>query len=591
MKLFDLFIQRAPNRIFLSIVLGALSGICYSLLIPLVQAGINGSGGAASGGDNAVFLGFEVYQYKLALVFFAICAFVLVTRSISQVSLMRVAMDVTTELRKTLYQQIARAPIADLERIGSSKLIATITTDVGRIVFGARALPDLLISAVTIVGMLGFMAYLNFSVFVFVLQAIAFGVVTYQIPVFIANRYFQRSRQRIDSLQEAIQGLIAGAKELKLDADKRERYFQDVLMENEYAVLEADKAGNTVIRLAANYGDMISFFVIGVIAYVFINYHAITPSELTGVVMAMLYITTPIALVINTVPSVVMAKISLNKVNSIMRSIPAESYPAAKSADVPAWDELRVRGLRYQHRGSKDEAGFQIGPIDLDIRRGEVTFIVGGNGSGKSTLSKLLTLHYSASEGEILFGEQRLDADNFAAYRQRICAIYSDYYLFDRLLCERKPEEEERIKEYMALLKLEDKLAIEQRRFSTTALSDGQRKRLALLAALLEDKDLYLFDEWAADQDPSFKEVFYRRIVHELKARGKAVIVISHDDRFFDEADRLIYMEQGRVRETIDRPRLALAAESVALAAAVIPQSLGHPAAAQEAFAIADQEP
>ncbi|UXI66209.1 cyclic peptide export ABC transporter [Tahibacter amnicola] len=592
MKLFDLFIQRAPNRIFLSILLGALSGISYSLLIPLVQVGINSSDSAGSGADVALFLGFEIHQYKLALVFFGICLFVLVSRSISQVSLMRVAMDVTTDLRKTLYEQIARSPIADLERIGSSKLIATITTDVGRIVIGARAIPDLLISAVTIVGMLGFMAYLNYSVFVVVMQAIVFGVITYQVPVFIANKYFHRSRQRIDLLQEAIQGLIAGAKELKLDADKRERYFADVLMENEYAVLAADKTGNTVMRLAANYGDMISFFVIGVIAYVFINYHAITPSELTGVVMAMLYITTPIAVVIGTVPSVVMAKISLNKVNGIMRSIPAESYPARRGGELPAWTELRVRNLCYQHRGSKDEAGFQVGPIDLTIRRGEVTFIVGGNGSGKSTLSKLLTLHYAAASGEILFGDQRLTDENFAAYRQRICSIYSDYYLFDRLLCEAKPDEAARIKEYMALLKLEGKLVIEARQFSTTALSDGQRKRLALLAALLEDKDLYLFDEWAADQDPSFKEVFYRRIVHELKARGKAVIVISHDDRFFDEADRLIYMDQGRVRESVDRTRRAPVLESAGNTLPHQPSNhVGHPAPAQEAYAIVNAEP
>lgn len=588
MKLFDLFIQRAPNRIFLSILLGALSGICYSLLIPLVQVGINGLGDAATDSDKAVFLGFEIYQYKLALLFFGICLFVLITRSISQVSLMRVAMDVTTELRKTLYEQIARAPIADLERIGSSKLIATITTDVGRIVFGARALPDLLISAVTIVGMLGFMAYLNYSVFVFVMQAIVFGVITYQVPVFIANKYFQRSRQRIDLLQEAMQGLIAGAKELKLDADKRERYFADVLMANEYAVLEADKAGNTVIRLAANYGDMISFFVIGVIAYVFINYHAITASEMTGVVMAMLYVTTPIALVINTVPAVVMAKISLNKVNSIMRSIPAESYPADTS-EPPAWTELRVRDLCYQHGGSKDEAGFRVGPIDLDIRRGEVTFIVGGNGSGKSTLSKLLTLHYAASSGDILFGDHLLTNANFASYRQRICSIYSDYYLFDRLLCAPKPEEEARIKEYMALLKLEDKLVVEARTFSTTALSDGQRKRLALLAALIEDKDLYLFDEWAADQDPSFKEVFYRQIIHELKARGKAVIVISHDDRFFEEADRLIYMEQGQVRESVDTsPGLARLAR-VSNATSPDFNNTIQPQDTREAYAVMDE--
>jgi putative ATP-binding cassette transporter len=552
MKLFDLFIQNAPNRIFISIVLGALAGISYSLLIPLVMAGINDSTIAAGSEDIAIFLGVEIYQYKLATLFFAICLFVLVTRSVSQVVLMRVALDVTTDLRKTIYSRIARAPIADIERIGSPKLIATITTDVGRIVSGARAMPDLVISGVTIVGMLGFMAYLNNAVFVFVIKAIAFGVITYQIPIFIANKYFKRSRQRVDHLQGAIHGLIEGAKDLKLDANKRQRYFTDVLLAHEHAVLEADKTGSTVVRLAESYGDMISFFVIGVIAYVFINYHVITPSELTGVIMAMLYITTPIALVINAVPSMVMARISLNKIDNIMSSIPDESFPPATGEDIPAWDTLRIRGLHYRHRGSTGEAGFQVGPLDLDIRRGEVTFIVGGNGSGKSTLSKLLTLHYKADGGDILFGEKPLTRENFSAYRQKICSIYSDYHLFDRLLCEQTPEEEARIEEYMTLLKLDGKLTIEERKFSSTALSDGQRKRLALLAAILEDKELYLFDEWAADQDPSFKEIFYRRIIHSLKARGKAIIVISHDDRFFDEADRLVYMENGRVREIVD---------------------------------------
>ncbi|WP_369944538.1 cyclic peptide export ABC transporter [Xanthomonas medicagonis] len=554
MKLFDLFVRRAPNRIFLSILLGALSGVCYSLLIPMVQVGISGADTAAGSADTAIFLGVEVHQHKLALVFFALCACVLVFRSVSQITLLRVAMEVTTELRRTLYERISQAPIAELERMGSARLIAAITTDVGRIVFGARALPDLLISAVTIVGMLGFMSYLDFPVFVLVLQAIAFGAITYQIPMFLANRHFQRSRERIDPLQDAIQGLINGAKELKLDPAKRQRYFLDVLMDNEYAVMRADKAGNTVVRLAANYGDMISFLVIGVIAYVFVNYHAITAATLTSVIMAMLYITTPIALVINTVPAVFMARISLKKVNALLGAIPSETYPVAAGGARDDWSTLTLRGLEYTHAGNGDDAGFHVGPIDLTIHRGEVTFIVGGNGSGKSTLSKLITLHYRASGGDMLFDDDPLTDANIVAYRNQICSIYSDYHLFDRLLCDARLDEDEKIREYMTLLKLERKLSIVGRKFSTRALSDGQRKRLALLAALIEDKTLYLFDEWAADQDPAFKEIFYRRIIHELKARGKAVIVISHDDRFFGEADRIVHMEQGRLREAIAGP-------------------------------------
>jgi putative ATP-binding cassette transporter len=553
-KLFQLFIQHAPNRVFMSIVLGAFAGVCYAFLIPLVLVGLDGSTAARK--DSTPFLGVDIYQYKLAAVFFVMCLFVLIARSISQTSLLRVAVDVTTQLRKTVYEQIARAPIAALEQVGAPKLIVTITTDVARIVFGARVLPDLLVSAVTIAGMLGFLAYLNSSVCLFVLQAIVFGILTYQIPVYFANRHFLRSRQRTDTLQDGIHGLIHGAKELKLDANKCSRYFTDVLLESEYAVLKADKAGNTIMRLAANYGDMISFFVIGMVAYTFVNYHAIAANELTGVVMALLYITTPIAIVVNTIPAVVLARISLNKVDSIIRTIPEEPCGEA-SHSLPPWDVIRVRNLCYQHHASGDEPGFQIGPIDLDIYKGEVTFIAGGNGSGKSTFSKLLTLHYAARSGDIHFGSCKVTAETLAAHRQRIGAIYSDYHLFDRLLCAEKPGERQRIEEYMAMLGLGNKLTLDGRKFSTTTLSDGQRKRLALLAVLLEDKELYLFDEWAADQDPAFKEIFYRRIIHELKAGNKAVVVISHDDRYFNEADRLVLMEQGKVSEIRDaRPRI-----------------------------------
>ncbi|MGB8129136.1 MAG: hypothetical protein WCG81_05045 [Candidatus Angelobacter sp.] len=80
------------------------------------------------------------------------------------------------------------------------------------------------------------------------------------------------------------------------------------------------------------------------------------------------------------------------------------------------------------------------------------------------------------------------------------------------------------------------------------SLSQGQRKRLALLTAYLEDRPVYVFDEWSADQEPVFREVFYRHLLPALRDRSKTVVVISHDDRYFDVADRVIQLEYGRIR-------------------------------------------
>src|ERR1044072_6888550 len=110
--------------------------------------------------------------------------------------------------------------------------------------------------------------------------------------------------------------------------------------------------------------------------------------------------------------------------------------------------------------------------------------------------------------------------------------------------------DEKLVNRYLSELEIERKVKVENGRFSTLALSDGQKKHLALLVTFLEDRDIYIFDEWAADQDPMFKQVFYHHILPELKARNKVVIVISHDGRFFNVADTLMIMEEGKLLRT-----------------------------------------
>jgi putative ATP-binding cassette transporter len=181
------------------------------------------------------------------------------------------------------------------------------------------------------------------------------------------------------------------------------------------------------------------------------------------------------------------------------------------------------------------------------VNRGQVTFIVGGNGSGKSTLGKLITSHYLPSGGAVFLDGRELDRGSINSFRDQVAAIWTDYYLFDRLLGEARAADASVIEKYLERLQLAQKVNLMAGRFSTLALSDGQRKRLALLVSFLENKPLHVFDEWAADQDPEFKAVFYREILPYLKAQDKAVVVITHDDRYFDVADRILTLENGQL--------------------------------------------
>jgi putative ATP-binding cassette transporter len=190
---------------------------------------------------------------------------------------------------------------------------------------------------------------------------------------------------------------------------------------------------------------------------------------------------------------------------------------------------------------------FRLGPLDFTLQPGEIVFVAGGNGSGKSTFAKVLTGLYAPDEGEIRLDGHLVTDETRADYHERFSAIFSDYHLFDRLLGLTGPGLDARARAHLARLELEDKVRVEDGVFSSTALSSGQRKRLALLTALLEDRAIYVLDEWAADQDPHYREIFYAGLLPELRRRGKAVVVISHDDRYYHLGDRTVRLAYGQV--------------------------------------------
>ncbi|MDP5130112.1 MAG: cyclic peptide export ABC transporter [Paraglaciecola sp.] len=548
MKIFNILTTISPPKVYSALLLGTLAGLAYAMLIPLVMNSFTAVDGFKEALQQPVtFLTLEVSKASFAALFLVACILVMAARTFAELILTRIAIDAASDLRRQYYNRILRAPLNKLESVGGPQLIASITTDVRTIIQGAQLLPDLLISAVTVLGMMLFLLYLNTEVFIFFCGALLFGVITFQLPLLLGSKYIGRAREKVDELQHAIHGNIYGIKELKLCQRKRNAYMEKVLCKTEDDVRGAQKTGFTIMRIALNYGDILSFFVIGFLAFIFVNYHTITQQEMFGVIMVLLYITGPIGVVVNAAPQIISSNISLAKVEKLFAELPIEDIDT-DIKPLPQWQQFQLRNLTYRYASKDQEPGFEIGPLNLTVNKGSITFIVGGNGSGKTTLGKLITSHYLPLGGHIYLDNLPIDHKYVASYRNAICAITSDFYLFDQLLGEAENADIAVIEDYLEELCLSDKVKIHQGKFSTLALSDGQRKRLALLIAYLEDKDLYLFDEWAADQDPEFKQIFYRRILPELKAKGKAIIVISHDDSYFDVADHVVKMQNGHFR-------------------------------------------
>lgn len=548
-NLFSALGRIAPNRTFFSVIMGGAAGCCYALLIPLVLASFSDDplSQNQSEAETLRFLGFEVVHYRMALVFLIACLLIIFTKALSQVLLIRVSIELASDTRTKIFKRIISAPIDQLEKMGSAKLIATLTSDVPRIVIGAGLLPELLISSVSLLGVLSFLLYLNPPVFSLVLGAIAAGAVSYQIPMFFALKYYTRSRQATDDLHEAIRGLILGAKELKLSEKKQQDFLSKIASTAEQKILKHDKRANTFIRTTAIYGEMINFFIIGIIVFVFVNYRTISKSELAGITMALLYITGPIATLLNLMPQYLNARISLNKLNHILNELCDEQTATGKHAAGFLYS-VKLSDIYYQYPTEKFQAGARIGPINLILTRGQITYIVGGNGSGKSTLAKLLTLHYKPCKGTIAFNDTAINLDNISSYRNSIYSIYSDYHIFDKLLNLSELKKDSTFNAHVESLKLNSLIDMMGHNFSSQNLSDGQRRRMALLCALMEDKDFFMFDEWAADQDPAFKKIFYEQLLPALRKRKKLVVVITHDDRYFSFADQIVTMEDGELK-------------------------------------------
>jgi len=240
----------------------------------------------------------------------------------------------------------------------------------------------------------------------------------------------------------------------------------------------------------------------------------------------------------------------LSGIDQFERSLDELAKPAqAAPPKQIAFQRLRMERVSYAHRHSLDEEGFAIRNVTIELRPGEITFVTGSNGSGKTTMLRVLTGLYEARSGLIAVnGTTVISDENMEDYRHLFSTVFSDFHTF------RKPYglDEAGLATFLENAKdlgIDDKLPADfENGYDPEALSTGQRKRLALALALAEARPILVLDEWAADQDPGYRERFYRIILPRIKATGKAVIAVTHDERYFDIADRRYHMEDGHLK-------------------------------------------
>jgi putative ATP-binding cassette transporter len=483
--------------------------------------------------------------------FVALGVVVLATRVLSQTLFMYLGQHTKATLRMRTIRRIAGASFAHLEQCGAARPLGVLTQDLDTIVVFFISLPSIAMQGAVIAGCLIYLGMLSWPILLFALVTIGIGALGFHLVNARALLHLRGSRQREDQLVHQFRALFDGAKELKLHRARREAFVDVELAPHVEAVRAQRTRGYVLYSAAASWGSLVLFAFVGLTIFVLARLFDAGTHVMSGYALVFLYLIMPVEGLLSALPTLSSARVAFERIEQLDDLLPPDE--PTRTGARPTFASIVLEGVTHRYFREKENGFFRVGPVQFAFRPGEIVYLIGGNGSGKTTLAKLLVGLYALEEGRVLLDGKPVDATNRDAYRQLFSVVFSDFHLFDSLLG-LPAGSEHAAQSLLSELQLDHKVTIIDGAFSTLDLSQGQRKRLALLVAYLEDRPFYVFDEWAADQDPVFKEVFYQRLLPALKANGKTVLVITHDDRYFHLADRTIKLDNGQAVDDSTQP-------------------------------------
>lgn len=468
----------------------------------------------------------------------------------SQLALTTLGHHFVFRLRGEFIKRILDTPIEKVEKIGSASLLAGLTSDVRNITIAFVRLPELVQGIILTFGSAAYLAWLSGKMMM--VTALWMAITIWGGFVLVARVYKHMAtlRETEDKLYHDYQTVLEGRKELTLNRERAEYVFNHLYLpdarEYRHHIIRAD----TFHLSAVNWSNIMMLGAIGLVFWMANGLGWADTAVAATYSLTLLFLRTPLLSAVGALPTLLSAQVAFNKLHKFSLAPYRAEFPRPQAH--PHWQTLELRDVSFHY----PDNSFAVGPINMTLKRGELVFLIGGNGSGKSTLAMLLTGLYQPASGEILLDGEALAVDKPEDYRKLFSAVFTDVWLFDQLLGpEGKGADPARVNQWMEHLKMTHKLRLDNGKILDLKLSKGQKKRVALLLALAEDRDIILLDEWAADQDPHFRREFYQVLLPLMQQMGKTIFAISHDDHYFQHADRLLEMRAGQLAELTGEER------------------------------------
>lgn len=541
MKVISFLIQGSVKRVLLTAVLSVLASFFY-------LKGITYFKGIVSFNEENMFAPFLI----MASFFLASSIiYILANNFITEHFELKIS-----KTRVDYSQKVLKSPYEKTEVISKS-ITPILFNDTVTLGVFAKTFPEFIVSTCTLLSIWGYMFTISWPftisfILIFALNACA---------ILLTQKFLFKAEQKAvnerNLLHKKLNGLVSGIKELTLNISHKKVYANEIIGEisSQYAqtsikrskvLLSVNKSSETFLLISFGLLVLIAYNNFGIGTTLFLEFFTMITFSLPSLIKIGLFFS-----------NLKKAEVAFEQLNSLSETIKKmdNSHVIAKPTGTlppspPNETFIKIQDITYQY-GGNELNDFSVGPFNFEIKENEMLIIKGGNGSGKTTLIKLLMGLYTPTSGSIYFKNQEISKENLEEYRNNFSVVFADSFVFQDLRYIKHDRVKELAKKYLEILEINDKVKFDNGvKLSTTSLSMGQMSRLNLFRALLEDKSIYVFDEWAANQDPYFKAKFYNVILPDLKKDGKTIIAISHDDKYYHISDRRLTVSQGVVTKT-----------------------------------------
>lgn len=539
MRGFLRLLKGSYSLLILTILASTASGSFSALIIKQIHASLNET---------------EVFEpTKFAITFFSMVVAYMVASLLASVSIAFITRNTIHNLRLVLSEKVLSSSYEVVENL-KSNILPILTDDLNQISSLVSKLPNVTTGFATVVGILIYLFWLSPLMGAITLGIFAAIYFINVINLRFVGKYAHLHRSHSNVIYKLIEGLVYGLANLMLHKRFQDRYVDSKIKKDSEIQMKWYVRESIFNSFNNRFKDAILLGSLGIIIILVYQFEIVSVSFFNTYLTLVLFMLAPLSTISGFFGNIKRIEASLIQIEKLGIKLGEGTTSFDRDQNLNSSIQapinnssgpiIKLNDISFTHKSS--ESTFKLEHINIEIASGDRLFIEGGNGSGKSTLIKVICGLYRPDGGQLLYRNKAVSDDTLREYRDQFAVVLTDSYLFDDLghLSEKQLEKADY---YLKLLEMNHKVKIENKKFSTTELSEGQKKKLQLVHMLLEDKLVYIFDEWVAYQDANARKLFYTKVLPHLKERNKAVINIAHDYSYANLADQIIRMEDGKL--------------------------------------------